>query len=308
MSHESQHSTTTPIDGEEQRASSQLIHAIDCLMLGIVRLFIGRVTFDVLVERLRHVMVQEGSRRIAKENGGKVVKSRIALLTGVKTEHIGRALKQTKEDCQQQSVLTVEARILNAWSKDPLHLDAKGQPKQLHIYGNGDTFQRLVAIHAGRGVTPQTVLDSLLKAQNVEIVDQHWVRMVNPVWNHYTPDESNMLKGASFTVNNLLNTIQWNLEHFDAPEHKRTERNIWSVSLPPEKVPLLRQRLNQVLKNSFEDCRAEIKQLEDPQQTEYNTVLVGAGMFYWEQDACPQNNEFNGSQTVASSQVTSKSS
>lgn len=270
---------------EPQLESDKLVKAIDRMFLGIVRLFMGRVTFDVLVERLRHAMVQEGSRRIARENGGKVVKSRVALLTGVKTEHIGRDLKEDEVNGYGPGALTVEARILNAWAREPAHLDAAtGQPRPLHIYGSGDTFQRLVAIHAGRGVTPQTVLDSLLNAGNVKIVDQHWVHLVNPAWNQFTPDEGDMLNGASFAVSNLLNTIQWNLEHFDQAEEKRLERNIWSVSLPPQQIPALRQRLNTVLKDYFETCRQEIKAHEDPNQTDYNSVLVGAGMFYWECD------------------------
>lgn len=279
MNHKSLHQSQSQIDSH--RDSSKLINAIDRMFLGIVRIFIGRISFDVLVERLRHVMVQEGRRRIARENGGKVVKSRIALLTGVKTEHISRVLNRGQESDNSET-LTVEARILNAWSKDKALVDQEGQPKQLHIYGNGNTFQRLVAIHAGRGVTPQTVLDSLIKSGNVEVVEQHWVRMVSPVWNHFTPDEGDMLNGASFTVSNLLNTIHWNLEHFDNAEDKRIERNIWSVSLPPERVPQLRKRLNSVLKDYFETCRQEIKEHEDSEQTEYNQVLVGAGMFYWE--------------------------
>lgn len=266
-----------------QTDSDKIINALDRMLTGIVRLFIGRITFDVLLERLKYVMVKEGCRRVAKENGGKIVKSRVALLTGIRTDQIGRSLQDSTEQDLSISNLTLEARILNAWDKDSLYRDNNtGKTEDLHIYGNGRTFQRLVSIHAGRGVTAQTVLDSLIKAGNIEIINQHWVRLLDPNWYHLSSDEGNMLNEASFAVTNLLNTIDWNHHNLEQADQKRLQRMVWSVSLPTKRIPTLRRRLNTVLKNCLDASRLEIRQQEDQEQSDYNQVLVGAGLYLWE--------------------------
>lgn len=262
--------------------SEQLVNSATRILRGFARIFMGRMTFDVMVDILRQVMVEEGSRRVAAENDGKMILSRVSLLTGIRTQAIKEIQQQHDAPNGAAYDLTIEGRILAIWANDKQYRDANtGQPMELIIHGGGCTFQRLVSSVAGRGVTTQTVLERLEASGNVKVVNEHWVRLVNPRWIYIQNYQSQMLEAGSFNAENHLTTLQHNL---DQPEDRWTERSVWSVSLPPEKIPELREVLNNALKDFYHASADLIREREDEQMPQVNETLAGVGMFYWQRN------------------------
>jgi hypothetical protein len=263
--------------------SEQLMNSATRILRGFVRIFMGRMTFDVMVDLLRQVMVEEGSRRVAAENDGKVILSRVSLLTGIRTQAIKDIQRQNDDDVSNSSYdLTIEGRILAIWSNDKQYVDPKtGQPMELIIHGGGCTFQRLVSSVAGRGVTTQTVLERLEASGNVEVVNEHWVRLVNPRWIYIQNFQSQMLEAGSFNAENHLTTLQHNLE---SPDDRWTERSVWSVSAPPELEPELKLILNEALKDYYHKAAALIREREVENMSQVNKTFIGVGFYFWQRD------------------------
>lgn len=267
---------------EHSFLSDQLLNSALRVLRGFARLFVGRMSVDVMIELLNRAVIEEGCRRVARDNQGKVVKSQVALLTGVKAERIKDSNTTMNYD---DANLTIEARILKAWASSPEYRDKKtGETQELLIFGGGHTFQRLVANMAGRGVTVQTVLNRLSENGNVKIVNEHWVMLVDPDWRFLLPVENDMLNIGSFAVENLLKTIDWNYHHLTELEQRRLERGGWSVTLPEEKIPALREELNKMLRECHFNCLRTIRKYEDPGLVGYNSTLVGFNMYYWERE------------------------
>ncbi|MCG8464904.1 MAG: DUF6502 family protein [Xanthomonadales bacterium] len=279
----------TPYVEQPQQLSDTLINAAIRLLRGFMRLFIGRITFDVLVEIMRRIAVEEGCRRVAAENNGKVILSRVAMLTGVRMQQV-KELMNEPFSCDE-SDLTLESRILNRWANDPSYRDpSTNEPIDLLVLGSGRTFQRLVTSVAGRGVTTQTALDRLLENGHVEIINNHWVRLLNPYWTIIKGTDCEMLDVGSFSIENQINTIIHNIEATSS-DQRWVQRFSWSVALPQEKIQDLRTDLADALKNYHEDCKRIIRNHEDTSQPEFNTVLVGAGLYYWQRQP---NESLNG--------------
>lgn len=144
------------------------------------RRFVGLVGVDIAMQLLRQAWLEEAATKVAHEHG-RVIYSRVALLAGGSTRCIPEL--QTKALFTQQTPLTSAARIIHVWANDAAyHEPQKGQPAVLLIHGCGVTFERLVTSAAGRGITPQTVLEVLMSAGLVRIENGHWVRLISTDW------------------------------------------------------------------------------------------------------------------------------
>lgn len=165
------------------------VHLAYRILRQFVRLFMGRMSFDVMQQLLSRALVEEGRLLVQQSQEGKLVLSRVALLTGVKTQTV-KDLAGSPPLYYPEG-LTVEAIILHRWANDPRYQNnAEAGPARLLIHGTGLTFQRLVAVVAGRGVTTQAVLERLLARGNVAIVNSHWIELRDAHWQADSPSES----------------------------------------------------------------------------------------------------------------------
>lgn len=172
-----------------------------------VCLFMGRMSCDMMLGLLRRVLVEEACRKVAVENNGKVILSRVALLTGVRTQNINELADQPLQ-CTEAD-LVPEAMILSRWANDPRYRHPESdRPIDLLIYGTGLTFQRLVSAVAGRGVTTQTVLEKLERNGNISFLNEHWLRLENPRWRLLEPDEAHDIEAASQAIAAQFSSMQ----------------------------------------------------------------------------------------------------
>lgn len=128
-----------------------------------------------------HAIFREAAVRSAAarqlEHLERVNISGIAAITGIPRAEISRILKASAVlnerggDSQQQST----NRILAAWHENPKFTGPDGKPAELHMYGRGITFETLARKY-GRGIPTRAVLDELIRAGAVEIVDAQKIR------------------------------------------------------------------------------------------------------------------------------------
>lgn len=269
------HPVTSPL-------TEAVVHSAIRILRGFVRLFMGRMSFDVMHDLLRRIHVEEGCRRVAAENNGKVILSRVALLTGVRTQ-IVKDLATTDLQCTEED-LVPEAMILARWANEAHYRHPENdRPVDLLIYGTGLTFQRLVSAVAGRGVTTQTVLDRLVKNGNVSIFNEHWVRLENAHWSFIEQDEERYIEVASQSLAAHLATLRNNLEGLQSTQEKWFERRVGSVHIPVSQLADVRASIAAILSQQKETICHELRDRERKGAAE-PVRHVTVGYFYSEME------------------------
>lgn len=261
--------------------TEKFVYAILRLLRPIARLVLGRMTGTLLLDLMRRVLVEEACRKLEDDNDGRVTLSEVALLTGIDSRMV-KQLMTTPPSCTEADI-SREAMVLFRWCNDSDFADPQsGQPADLLMFGPGATFQGLVSRVAGRNVTVQTLLERLEKNGNVEVINEHWVRLVSHYYNVIEDDEEPMLESGSFAIANLGKTISHNLDHRGEMAQKWIQQQRWSTSLPIERVAELRQQLDNLLRQQVGEATQVIETHESTKVTELNEVMVGVGYFYWE--------------------------
>lgn len=253
-------------------------NAIKGMLRPIVKICIGYVRFDSFLGIAREVYIEEGKDFLIDGGAPKVTKSSLSLLTGV--EH--RAIDAVEEHPTKLDVvqLSVEAAVLGAWSKDPLFHDDDGQPKELRLYGKGPTFQRLVQRVAGRGITPNSVLESLLEGGNVAQNINGSVRMNTKVFVPKILSRKNQINTASATWQYLGKSAYHNLNRTDS-DVPWFLQNRWTRQIAKEDVANARSEIRTILEDAIGKVEGLLEQYEQPtRQADHETVGVTA--FYWE--------------------------
>jgi DNA-binding phage protein len=141
-----------------------------------------------------NIILRESAVRIIAERQLEVARrvniSGIAASTGISRSEISRILKSSgkaarhRDDNRQQSTNSV----LSAWHKEPRFTDPNGQPAELQLYGRGATFEALVKTH-GRGIPTRAVLDELVRARAVEVLQTQRIRAKDSVAIHRGLDQ-----------------------------------------------------------------------------------------------------------------------
>lgn len=169
-----------------------------------------------------HAIFREAAVRSAAarqlEHLERVNISGIAAITGIPRADISRILKSSSGlnerdgDSQQQST----NRILAAWHEDPKFTGPDGQPAELHMYGRGITFETLARKY-GRGIPTRAVLDELIRAGAVEIVDAQKIRAKTTIAVERGMS-ARVVKAFGDRASELLSTMLLNMRQPGAPK------------------------------------------------------------------------------------------
>jgi hypothetical protein len=119
---------------------------------------------------LRMAAVQSAAMR-QLENSNRVNISGIAAVTGIPRGEVSRILNSSGSliDGAIQGRQNVTSGILSAWHCDPDYLTAARRPRDLKIFGNGQTFESLVRTY-GQGIPIRAILDELKRAGAVQLL------------------------------------------------------------------------------------------------------------------------------------------
>ncbi len=261
-----------------------LIKSIERMFRPMVRLLVGRVSCNVIVDLIKQIFVQEARRELSLSDPGKrITKSALALITGLDT----RAITALEDSTHDYSIvdLSPEAAVLGVWATDELFQDPRtGKPVDLPIYGRGLSFQNLVTRTVGRNVTCITVLDRLEESGNIEMLGDNYVRLKERFYVPVNESERTFLEAGSLAVNRLMGTIGYNMEHARQPSARWLQQDRWSKRLHPEQLEAFRADLRKLLDRHIKEAEAQIEKFEDPVRTDKH-CSAGVGWYYWEENS-----------------------
>lgn len=276
--------------------TDRLVQAINRVTDAIAWLFCRFVLGRVLVEAMtrsvvKYAWVHMQTTEPESDRARKSSYTRLALYTGLDSRTIRRILSEPMRATEEH--LCAEAAILAAWAKDPALRDPKtGRPGDIPLFGGVGTFEGLVHLHVGRGVSARYVLDRLIKYGNVEQVGPHFVRLLTADWHLFETGVDEMLNVASMSLLNLTKPMLNNISNKDKQASKWTERCNFSYLVHKTKVSELRLALNAHLHMCWKAAGEIIDKYEvsldsSPEDLEE----VGVGFYYWEggHPAMPDN-------------------
>ena len=132
------------------------------------------ITVHEFGEIVRECTVQRARVRISRQ-GGRVSKSRVAIITGLPRAEVSRLLNPRREPKTNRSGQYPAGTVLAAWHDDPFFLTENGKPAVLPIYGVKRSFERLVGSYCA-GIPVRAMLDQLLQVGAAEVLPGQYVK------------------------------------------------------------------------------------------------------------------------------------
>lgn len=261
--------------------SEKTVYAATKILGCIIDLLIEFMSGPVLNDLFKRILVERWHCKLQRENpGGKVTLSQLTFHTGLDSRQVKKLMDRPIQ-CTEADIST-EAMLLARWARDPhLRDPISKRPRDLPIYGYSGTFQGLISAVVGRGVTPQTVLDRLSHNGNVQVVNDHWVRLVSPDWRIVEDKQNDMLLSACFSIVSLVQTIRHNLANYDNFDKRWLERYTYSVRLSAHKAAQVRSLLHDLLKRQKNESASLLRNNES-MDTNIDSRTIGVGYYYWE--------------------------
>lgn len=269
----------------EKRADvNWLVEAIVRMIQPLVRFAVGRVSCTALVNLIREIYVAEAKNYLKAQNPDrKVTRSALALLCGMDSRAIA-SLEESADKSYSVADLSSQSAILEMWHKDDGFRNSKtGEPEKLLIHGPHGTFQRLVSRAAGRAVTPQTALETLLESGNIELNDEGThVRLIDPVYKPVKDSEKTAIEAGSLAINFLGKAIVHNTNRHTRNQPSWLQQDRWSMRIPCHRIPLLRKELRETLERHIREIETSLES-EEMQTTQGAECSLGIGWYYWEE-------------------------
>jgi hypothetical protein len=263
-----------------------LVEAILRMIRPLVRFAVGRISCTALVNLIRQTYVEEAKAYLKAQNPEKkVTRSALAMLCGMDSRAI-TAFEEQDSRSYSISDFSSQGYILEMWNKDEAFRDIEsGAPADLLIHGPHGTFQRLVSRAAGRAVTPQTALESLLESGNVQLnTEGTHVRMIDPVYKPIHESEKTAIEAGSLAVNFLGKAIIHNTNRHSGHAPSWLQQDRWSYRIPCERIPTIRNELRAVLEKHIREVESHLER-EERATSEVAECSVGIGWYYWEERA-----------------------
>jgi hypothetical protein len=260
-----------------------LIEAVVRILRPVVRFVMGRVSCKALTELVREIYIAEARRYLkAKNPNQSVTSAALAALSGLDSRAI-KAIQQSAGRTYTQAEICVEANILEMWMENPLFHDDQGRPAELNTHGPNRTFQGLVWRAAGRAVTPQTVLEDLVRSGNVELAETNdRVRLLSPVYSNIQPSEHTAIVAGSLAMNRLGSAISYNSDRAnDKTIPAWLQQDRWSTDIPAERLEQIRLEIRAVLNKHIKEVEKQLA-LSEIKPPRANQCSVGVGWYYWE--------------------------
>lgn len=153
--------------------------------------------------------------------------SRISILTGLTRREVRRQQQLIREEPDSQTgYMSKASRVLSAWHQDGDFLDTEGNPRELTVDGETQSFAELVRRHGG-DIPPVALLKELQSAGAVERRREGTVRALSRVYMPRRLDQAQIRLWGS-VLEDVGTTLEHNLTR-DAPKPARFERRALSV-------------------------------------------------------------------------------
>lgn len=257
-----------------------ITEVLPLLLRRIVRLIVGTVSFPALVDILRSVYVEEAQKKLVRSSG-KATKSALALVTGLDTRVVSSVLAKDCDTQLEPQQISPELALIDMWTSDQFFSDSeRGGPATLPVEGKGRTFQGLVLRSIGRNITVKTVLDRLLKAGNIEILEGgiNRVRLLKSVYMPISNDRAKLTDIAFLESSRVLSTVIHNMD--SPPEYRVPQQGRWTYRLRPDDYREFRRRARSLLEKQIKEGEDLLEEFEAPNREE-GQLTVGFGWYQW---------------------------
>lgn len=165
-----------------KRSQKRVPRAATAALKPVVELFLKLgITSPEAEALLRAVYVHAARRRITRslEPGQKPSDVRIALVTGIHRNFVRKILaKPPAISASRQWRGSSVARLVSAWRVDPKYIDEFGRPLDIAEKDEEPSFRSLVKQYLP-GVTPAVALSELRRANQVELISDHRLRLLH---------------------------------------------------------------------------------------------------------------------------------
>lgn len=216
--------------------------------------------------------------------GRKQTVSRVSIITGLSRKEVKRikSLPYPK-DTEAIERYNRAARVISAWVRDRRFSDDKGQPADLHIEGNGNTFSELVRLYSG-DVPARAIMDELLRVGAIERLQDGRIKLVTRAYLPKT-EEDDKLSILGTDVRDIMRTIDHNLRCL--PLESFFQRKVSYDNLPSEVLPEVRSLSASEAQALLEKMDRWLSQQDrdvNPSVKGTGRKRAGMGIFYFEED------------------------
>lgn len=211
--------------------------------------------------------------------------SRVSILTGLTRRDVSQLRKRlTEGEPQAFTRMNHATRVLSGWYQDPLYTAADGKPKALAPEGGAPSFDSLCKTYCP-DVPAVTMLKELRKvgavgdASSGELIAQSRVYRPGP-----GPEDPERLLRAGGVLEDIGYTVAHNLNR-DADEPGRFERRATNTRIPESAVPAFREFIEREGQAFLERVDAWLTENEHSAADGSNSVRLGMGAYWIEQQA-----------------------
>jgi hypothetical protein len=255
-------------------------HFLSRVFRKVVRLVIGTVSLPALVDILKAIYVEEAQKKLVRE-GSKPTKSALALITGLDTRVVSSVLSQNLDYTIRTQNANPEVALLDTWHLDPYFRDEEiGKAAPLPILGRGRTFQTLVLRTIGRNVTVKTVMDRLLAAGNIRVLDGdiEQVELLSRVYQPLSDDRAKQIEVGLIEASRVLTAVVHNMS--SEPELRVPQQGRWTYRLSPTRYREFRSRARDLLDKQIKEGESLLEEFEESNK-EPGQYTVGIGWYQW---------------------------
>src|SRR5699024_3647115 len=131
-------------------------------------------------------------------------------------------------------------------------------------------------------VTPQTALERLLDAGNVELNESGThVRLLDRSYMLVPRSKKSAIEAGSFAFNRLGRAVVHNTSDTEDGRAPWLQQDRWSMRIPASRLGVLRQEMRELLLKHIREVEKRLEKEEsDPAQD--IDCSVGVGWYYWE--------------------------
>lgn len=231
-SHSSRRSTISKADALQKEARRSITKLLKPLSAFVIDCGLSISEANLI---LRAAAVESAAER-QLEKSNRVNISGIAAITGIPRGEVSRILNPSASLTSGaiQARPSITSKILNAWHCDPDYLAPGRRPRDLNIFGGGQTFETLVRTY-GQGIPVRAILDELKRAGAIQLhtssqkIRPNMSLAINP---RITRKKFRIFDAASDDLSLFLSSPS------DAALKRVSGTRVWSGS-----VPLIRRRL-----------------------------------------------------------------
>lgn len=257
--------------------------AVSRLLKPLVRILIRYgVSYGMYAEIGKRLYVEVATEATG-DPGGKVSKSRAAVMTGLSRKEIARIQAlPPPTDTQVRERHNRAVRVVTEWMRNPAFTDDQGNPKPLQIENGEGSFTELVK-KSGADVPVRAMLKELIRVGTVEPRGWEEVGLARP---GYVPaeDEQEKFRLMGTDVGDLISTIDHNLTH-TGPE-SRFHLKVAYDNLPQAPLAAFRGLCSKKALSLLKSLDKELSALDrdvNPASDGEGRVRAGVAIHYFEE-------------------------